>query len=406
MGRSGSALEHRFSQLVRINLLVITFGWMGFSHSEDFGSPTIELIGVAQVEGTARDLSGLTEKLEDGSPADQFGGLSAIEYSGSGDRFILLGDRGAGDGQVTYPCRFHEADLVVNSQTGHINLKLAATRRLTSASGKQLVGSLAASDEDLRSPNKNDWTAMDPEGMRRLADGALIVCDEYGPHIATVDTLGHIIGEMNVPEPLRLHEPKGGVYEEGIYPNRGLEGIAVTPSGKRIVAALQSPLVQDARMNGYKCQGLNVRFLVLSGDGEFDREVVYRLENLSTCISEVLAIDEERFLVLERDSDFGPDAKIKQVFLIDIRQADDVTSFGSLPYTDAPSGARPLQKVLWLDLLDPRFGLGGDLAAEKPEGLCWGKSLPDGRRTLWVCCDNDFEPARKTEVYCFAVSAQ
>jgi hypothetical protein len=54
-------------------------------------------------------------------------------------------------------------------------------------------------------------------------------------------------------------------------------------------------------------------------------------------------------------------------------------------------------------LLDRRFGLVGDSCPEKVEGLTFGPSLPDGRRLLIVCVDNDFQPDQSSWFYAFAV---
>ena len=40
-----------------------------------------ELIGVAEISGTASDLSGQSNKLENGEPHDRLGGYSDLEYT-------------------------------------------------------------------------------------------------------------------------------------------------------------------------------------------------------------------------------------------------------------------------------------------------------------------------------------
>jgi hypothetical protein len=361
-----------------------------------------ELLGVSRIDGHAKDLSGLSDKLEDGSAANSFGGLSAMEYTGVGNRFLLLPDRGAGDGAVSYPCRFHEAELTLTPESGMIGFQLVATHFMKSSSGKSLVGSLTAHAEDLKTKDLN-WTAFDPEGVRKLDHANIIVTDEYGPRVVIIDESGKITRELNVPESFRLREPVDGKYTRGAFSNRGLEGVAVTPSGNTYVAVIQSPLVQDGKIDDDKCLGINCRWLVYDRSGEVARQVVYQLDNVKAGVSEVLAVDEHRFLVLERDSKGGVEAKHKRVYLADIRDCTDVSGIDALPVKKNPKGVTVASKKLVLDLLDERFGLGGELAAEKPEGLAWGKTLADGRRTLWVCCDNDFDPTRKSEFYCFAV---
>jgi hypothetical protein len=361
-----------------------------------------DLLAVLRIDGDAKDLSGLSEKLEDGSSADLFGGLSAMEYTGVGNRFLLLPDRGAGDGAVSYPCRFHEAELTLSPDYGTIGFHLVATHFMKSPSGKSLVGSLTAHAEDLKT-NSSNWTAFDPEGIRKLDGANFIISDEYGPRVVLVDQSGKVTRELNVPESFRLREPINGKYTRGAFPNRGLEGVAVTPSGNTYVAVIQSPLVQDGKIDDDKCLGINCRWLVYNRSGEATRQVVYQLDNVKAGVSEVLAVDEHRFLVLERDSKGGVEAKHKRVYLADIRDCTDVSGIDALPADKDPTNVVVASKKLVLDLLDERFGLGGELAPEKPEGLAWGKPLADGRRTLWICCDNDFDSARKSEFYCFAV---
>ena len=79
------------------------------------GHHQIELIGVGAISGSQTDKSGLTEPLviqfengqEDPHPVanNMLGGFSAAEYSGSGNTFYFLSDRGPFDGAVDWQCR-------------------------------------------------------------------------------------------------------------------------------------------------------------------------------------------------------------------------------------------------------------------------------------------------------------
>ena len=166
---------------------------------------------------------------------------------------------------------------------------------------------------------------------------------------------------------------------------------------------IQSPLIQDGEMNEDKCLGLNCRWIIFDADRQLEKEVVYQLDDLKAGVSEVLVVSESKFLVLERDSNVGEEAKLKRIFLVDISGASDVSTVDALPPLALPEEIVPVSKRLLIDLLDDRFGIGGKHAAEKPEGLSWGATLADGRRTLWVCCDNDFDTHINSEIYCFAV---
>jgi len=387
---------------LQIIIAALIAGQFTVNTAKSQDSADVELMGRLGVSGKIVDKSEVASKLEDGSASNQFGGLSAIDYLGD-DKFLLLADRGAADGAVSYPCRFHEVSLKVNSENKSIEFELLKTTMLVSKDGGSLVGSLTAHSADINSNKVSNWTALDPEGMRRLRSGGLVVSDEYGPRVLMFDETGRLEREFSIPEHFQLREPESGTHTMGTYPNRGLEGVAVTPTGDRIVAVIQSPLIQDAIVEGDKCLGLNCRWILYQANGGVDGEVVYQLDNLKTGVSEVLAIDETKFLVLERDSKDGKDAETKRVYLCDTSGASDVRQIASLPQLNLPSDVKPVSKRLLIDLLDDRFEIAGKKAPEKPEGIAWGEPLADGRRTLWVCCDNDFDPKRTTNFYCFAI---
>jgi hypothetical protein len=98
---------------------------------------------------------------------------------------------------------------------------------------------------------------------------------------------------------------------------------------------------------------------------------LYLLDDESTGLSEVLAIDDQRFLALERDSKAGSKAKIKRIHLVDASQATDVSSVSSFR-NGVPNGHRAVSKRLLIDLMLPEYGLSGDAT---PKGLHGGRCL-------------------------------
>jgi hypothetical protein len=166
---------------------------------------------------------------------------------------------------------------------------------------------------------------------------------------------------------------------------------------------LQSPLLQDSAMDArMKRVGLGVRVLEMSLDGTTTREFVYVLEKPKNGVSEILAVDAERYLVLERDGDAGRECKSRAVYVATTRGAVDVSGVESLPIEGAGPGAGGMAKEPFIDFLDPSFGLAGDTMPEKIEGLAWGPTLPDGRATLLVSTDNDFKAEYESWLWVFA----
>lgn len=364
----------------------------------------VEMIAVGRLPGDSKDLTGLTGLLETGTPSDQLGGFSALEYSGSGNRYYVLSDRGPGDGAASFPCRLHEFDLEIDLSNRSLHPTLVRSVLLKSATGESLSGSLAAVSVN---PGAKESLALDSEGLRLFDAKTWVISDEYGPAIHLFGRDGRRTERWDLPISFRLCATPDKPDAVGTYPNRGMEGLAISSDGKKLVGAMQGPLVQDGTVEGDKCLGLFTRWLVLDRETTVrDRshsQWVYPLTDESTGVSEVLAVDTDRYLVLERDSRSRLDAKFKRIYLASTKGATDVKEISRLGRSELPVEVRPITKTLLIDLLDERFGLGGEHVAEKPEGLCWGPILPDGRRLLVVCVDNDFESGRQSEFYAFAI---
>jgi hypothetical protein len=386
------------------SIIMISVAWLVCANNAVSQQSSVELVAVGTLAGDSLDLSDLSGFLETGTPANQLGGFSAIDYSGEGNRYFVLSDRGPGDGAASFACRFHEFDLQVDLSSKRIHPRLLKTTLLKNAQGSQLTGALQALTP---AAAQRASLALDSEAMRVLDPKTFALSDEYGPSVGLFGFDGKQQRRWKLPTEFALAVGAAAPLEVGTYPNRGLEGLALSADGTQLVAAMQGPLVQDGVIEGEKCLGLNTRWLVLDRrDPEIAplKQLAYPLTDESTGVSEVLAVDAQRFLVLERDSRVGSEARIKHIYLADIRGATDVTFVPSLNRSDLPASVRAISKTLLIDLRDDRFGLGGEETAEKPEGLCWGPNLPDGRRMLMICVDNDFEVERKSDFYAFAIS--
>jgi hypothetical protein len=369
----------------------------------------VQLIATVTIPGDARDKSGLPHTSQT-CPPDRFGGFgSAIAATSTPNRYIALTDRGPFDGAAAFRCRFHTLDLVLNAgPDGRYTLTptLVSTTLLTSTSGKPLMGNTGA--YSLRDPAES--LRYDPEGVRVSAQGTLYISDEYGPTIDEFSIHGTLLRRFQVPAAFGVTAPVGDPLAEaslntaGRQPNRGFEGLALTPDGTRLVAILQSPLIQDGGSNrqGQPRTGLNIRMLELTIATGATRQFVYTLDHPSHGVNEILAIGNHEFLVLQRDGKAGSQAKRRALYRVDLRDASDVSNVASLPNGPLPADIRPVKKTLFLDFMDPSLTLTGEHMPEKIEGLCFGPDLPDARRTLLVTIDNDLKAEVPSIVWCFA----
>lgn len=366
-------------------------------------SAEIELVGKASIPGSARDKSGLRNTLKHGIPHDLLGSHgSAIAYTGKGTRYILVDDRGPGDGAGHWFCRFHTFEIVVDPQARTVKPVLLSTTLLRDEKGRNLVG-LASEFDQTNSPGGRRF---DPEGSRLSRTGTLFVSDEYGPFICEFGLDGRRLKVFTVPPKFLINKP-GATPEleqrphnsSGRYPNKGFEGLAISPEGDKLYAILQGPLIQDH--GGAK--GRNLRILEMPVQSGTPRELLYPLDAASHGVNEILAVHDTQFLTIERDSQAGNEARFKKLVLIDIRDASDISAVDSLPEKAIPKGIRAVSKKVFLDLLDPAFGLAGPQFPAKIEGLAFGPPLPDGRILLLVTSDNDCKSDQPTWIWAFAI---
>src|SRR5262249_39268477 len=146
----------------------------------------------------------------------------------------------------------------------------------------------------------------------------------------------------------------------GRQSNRGMEGLAISPDGRRLYGLMQSALIQDGALDAsLRRIGTNNRLVEIDLESGAIREFLYQLEKPTTRVSGVLAVNDHRFLVIERAGNAGAAAAFKKIFAVDISGASDVRNVSQLPTTVTPDGIVPVTKTLFLDLLDPAFGLAG-----------------------------------------------
>lgn len=281
------------------------------------------------------------------------------------------------------------------------------------------VNTLADTGETITDLDGNvlpkDPNGYDPEGLVALKDGTFWVSDEYGPFITHFTANGRAIERLSPYDGTLPTELKMRV------PNKGMEGLTVTPDGKTLVGIMQSAL-QTPDLTVKPSKVTTLRIVTVSVKTRQTHEFLYLLDNpgtTSSAVSEITALSNTDFLVDERDGNVEPGA-YKKLWRISLVGATDVGPTSSVPGTtyDAgqggllvggksldglvadsstsaalstlqANGIQPVTKVLDLDLggllsaLDPT---GGFFGHDKVEGV----TTLDGGRTIVVSNDSDF----------------
>lgn len=410
--------------------------------------------------GVGRLSAELFDKAGDGHQ-DTLGGFSAMAVepgsvvrSGNTLKGTLIGlpDRGYGDGSTDYHPRMEIFHFQITPQPGNgpaepgqLLFTNVETRLLTWGGGRLFTGFDAGNSNSTTVPQSAAGSpgagrrSIDPEGLVLNADGSFWVSDEYGPGIFQFSATREL--QMMILPPAALVPRLGGypgtvhfsasaAPTSGRRNNRGLEGLTITPDGRRLVAILQSPTQQDA---GGGTLGRNTRILqmdAVAGSPTFGRtvaEYVFPLSldgsavtNKHTPVNELLSLSPTTFLVLERDSaGLGSGTNIaphhKKLVLCSTVGATDIAGTGydlepgapgalSLPADRLPPGLQPVRRRDFINLLDPvqlaRFGVNlkaeadANTLSEKWEALALVPMKDPSRPTdylLLVGNDNDFK---------------
>lgn len=170
-----------------------------------------------------------------------------------------------------------------------------------------------------------DPDGIDSEGLALASDGSFWVSDEYGPHIIHFDASGRTIERINP-----FGSGTGGRRLPAVLalrrPNRGMEGLAITPDGRTLVGAMQSPLDNPTSAIGRASTAY--RFVTFDIATGATKQFVYEAQAVGNLVSEIQALTNTTFMVIERDGLFAggaPPAAIKAIYKIDISGATDIS---------------------------------------------------------------------------------
>lgn len=316
----------------------------------------------------------------DGAP---FGGISGVDYDRrTGDWLMISDDRSDKAAARFFVGRLdYDAGGVRRLRlTGQIPLRRADGATF-SAEGERPDAEALRIDPrsgDLLWATEGDATRGSDPAVRRMGrDGA---------------------AKETIPTP-----PAFRFTPTGARPNLTFEGLSFSPDGRWLWLAMEAPLVRDGPVSTVAEGGLT-RITRLDRQGRVAAQYAYRLDPIQAAparrgdngISEILAIDERRLLVLERsgvEDGHGRFTFHCRLYLVDVRGGEDVAARPSLREGPAP---RILAKRLLVNF-DRLPGADANL-----EAMAWGRDLA-GRRTLVLFSDDNFNPAEAARVVVFEV---
>jgi hypothetical protein len=367
----------------------------------------------------AQTLTYLGQQIVQGSPSFKgapVGGLSSIDYVPATGRYLAICD----DRSDRAPARFYE-----------LSLDLSKFRRSADPgdAGVSWVGMTTILDLDGQPFGRNQ---VDPESLRLDAKRNLIYWANEGqrvsnamqnPTLRRMSLDGKPAGELPVPGYYNPSGSAGGIApgDMGVFNNLAFESIAITPDGKTLWTMSENGLAQDSLPTAVG-RGSRARMLSFDLDsGKAGAEYIYDVgpvpfpparqgDFATNGVPDMLALSAHEFIVIERAFAVGavtpgvaahtkqPTSNTIKLYLVDTRGATDVSGWPSIKGREVV----PVKRAMLLDLSSLKNDDGSVLALDNIEGISFGP-LFNGKRTLILVSDNNFNPAQFTQFIAFTI---
>lgn len=322
------------------------------------------------------------------------GGLSGIDYNKKNNQYYIISD----ERSATSPSRFYTASIKISNYKIDTVI-FTAVYQLQRPDGSPFPPLKtdpvnAADPESIRyNPVKNNliWSS---EGDKAQRNGKMNIKD---PSVYEMDILGNYQDSFHIPSLLHMKEGEAGPRVNGVF-----EGTTFDEAAKYLYVSVEEPLYEDGPRAGVDYSGAPVRIIKFDAlthkplaQYAYPLDAVANQSKPETAfkingVPEIYWIADNRFLVIERSFSTGVLQCTIKIYLADISQATDVSSMTGLhqrkDYT-------PVSKKLLLNMND----LGRYI--DNVEGITFGPLLPNGKRSLILIADNNFQPFEKSQVF-------
>ena len=262
--------------------------------------------------------------------------------------------------------------------------------------------------------------AIDPEGIALFGEGKLLVSSEgdasatppIDPFVRRFAINGNP-ASGSFPIPSRYLPAADG--ESGIRNNLAFESLTLSLDQRVLTTALENALVQDGPAADVDQPSLSRILRFDSRSGEVIDEVVYEVDAVPDApvpadafrtngLVELLAIDNNgTYLALERAFSVGVGNTVR-LYEVLSQGALDTSSLEDLfdEENDTPFEIDPaVQKRLIVDFADLPLSTVDNL-----EALAFGPTLDDGRQTLIIASDNNFNDTQVTQFIALALDIE
>ena len=198
------------------------------------------------------------------------------------------------------------------------------------ADGATYPGSTIAVAPSITSGRLLTGGDLDLESVRRDKNGNLWFGEEFGPFLVKTDATGTVQSVFRTPNVLSqgsnpyVQSPSSPLSSGAVNlpGSGGFEGMALNASGSKLYTMLERPLTTDADQKRLLVQEFDLSSEAFTGDW-----FGYKLDAMGTNIGDMTAIDDNRFLVIERNGCTATNVAtcgtpFKKIFMVDQSQRD------------------------------------------------------------------------------------
>ncbi len=190
-----------------------------------------------------------------------------------------------------------------------------------------------------------DNYGLDSESIVAAKDGTFWVSDEYGPHIVHYSADGVELERIS-PIGVNTGTRKLPAVFAKRRPNRGMEGMCMTPDGKMLVGTIQSTMYVPTKALATNTTLTRiVTFDLATGQ---TKQYLYRQDGgASDSVCDITPITNTEFLVIERDGNFGSVGGLKKVYRINLANASDVSGTDLTAVDGMKINGKTLEQSTW-----------------------------------------------------------
>lgn len=334
----------------------------------------------------------------------EVGGISGLAYDASRGVYYALSD----DRSQINPARFYTVSIdLSDGSLDDGDLVFESVTTLLDEAG-----------------NPFPAFSLDPEGIALSSIGTLYISSEgdanalTDPFVNQFSLSGQQIDSLPVPE---IYSPTAD-QSSGIRNNLAFESLTITPDQRFLYTATENALFQDGPAATLEDESLARILKYDLTSGEPVAEFVYTVDAVpeepipadgfrTNGLVELLAIDNNgTLLALERGFSVGQGNTVK-LFEVQTQGALDVNGISDLFREEEleddgeilPPGPFEIDPaVIKREILDIEADLG--ISPDNLEALALGPVLPDGRQSLIIVSDNNFNAVDQfTQVLAFAL---